>query len=150
MQAYAHQNLSNGIAGKRQISVCWNMAQTFFRKKRKKPFEYMTPETFQYISFKKNAVEVLLGSTVNVITSDGDKKLDAAEIEIVSDLMAAAGLRVLGIAMRKWETLPADMSIDNMGRPPHGAFCSPRRPISAPPKHPRCGIFNDDRNCPDS
>lgn len=60
----------------------------------------MTPETFQYISFKKTAVDVLLGSTVYVITSDGDKKFNAAEIEIVSDLMAAAGLRVLGIAMR--------------------------------------------------
>lgn len=78
--------------------------------------ESKTPETFQYISFTKGAIEVLLGSTVYVMTSDGDKKLDAAEIESVSGKMAAAGLRVLGIAMRKWETLPAEISIDNMER----------------------------------
>jgi len=70
-------------------------------------------EPFQFISFTKGAIEVLLGKTVNVMTSQGDKELNAGEIERISESMAAGGLRVLGVAMRKWDALPAGMSAEN-------------------------------------
>ncbi len=68
---------------------------------------------FRFISFTKGAIEVLLGKTVNVMTSEGFKEVNAGEIERISESMAAGGLRVLGVAMRKWDSLPSDMSAEN-------------------------------------
>ena len=53
------------------------------------------------VSFTKGAIDVLL---------DKAAPFDGGELEKVNDRMAADGLRVLGIAMRIWESLPTDMS----------------------------------------
>ncbi len=66
------------------------------------------------VSFTKGAIEVLLDRTDNVLTSDGQKPVNKAEILKVSERMAADGLRVLGIAMRRWDKLPDDMSSENV------------------------------------
>ncbi len=73
-------------------------------------------EKFQYISFTKGAIEVLIENSSNILTSNGIKAIDAEEIKKISDRMAADGLRILGIAMRKWERLPDDMSPENVER----------------------------------
>lgn len=67
-----------------------------------------------YVSFTKGAIEVLIEKADNVMTSDGLKSVDKNEILKTSEKMAADGLRVLGIAMREWDTLPDNMSPDNV------------------------------------
>ena len=64
----------------------------------------------EYVSFTKGAVDVLIDRSDNILTADGLKEIDREEILVVSDRMAADGLRVLCIAMRKWDNLPDDMS----------------------------------------
>jgi Ca2+-transporting ATPase len=59
-----------------------------------------------FVSFTKGAIEVLLERSVNVLTSAGTGKIDVDEIRRVNDRMATDGLRIIGIAMRQWETLP--------------------------------------------
>jgi P-type Ca2+ transporter type 2C len=73
-------------------------------------------EKFQYISFTKGAIEVLIENSSDILTTDGIKAIDAEEIRETSDRMAADGLRILGIAMRRWERLPDDMSSENVER----------------------------------
>jgi Ca2+-transporting ATPase len=65
------------------------------------------------LSFTKGAVEVLLEKSHNILTSEGLKKVNVDEILRVSGKMATEGLRVLCIAMRKWDALPEDMSPEN-------------------------------------
>lgn len=69
-----------------------------------------TEQQASFISFTKGAIEVLIDKADNILTSEGIKALDKNEILKISDKMAADGLRVLGIAMRNWDSLPADIS----------------------------------------
>lgn len=62
------------------------------------------------VSFTKGAIDVLLDKASSLVTMEGTAPFDGAEMEKVNDRMAADGLRVLGIAMRIWESLPTDMS----------------------------------------
>jgi len=68
----------------------------------------------EYISFTKGAIEVLIDKSDNMLTSEGLKDIDRQEILRVSDRMAADGLRVLCVAMRKWDSLPDDMDPDKV------------------------------------
>jgi Ca2+-transporting ATPase len=65
------------------------------------------------ISFTKGAIDMLAGKSSNILTSDGLRPIDAEEIYRHNERMAADGLRVIGITMRKWDALPVDMSEDN-------------------------------------
>jgi len=66
----------------------------------------------QYISFTKGAIDVLLDKAAGILTDQGLKAVDVAEIQKVNERMSADGLRVLGIAMKTWEALPGDMSTE--------------------------------------
>ncbi|MDP3048877.1 MAG: cation-translocating P-type ATPase [Thermodesulfovibrionales bacterium] len=68
----------------------------------------------KFISFTKGGMDVLFDKSVNILTSDGFKEINNAEIIKVSEKMAADGLRVLGIAMRRWNDLPDDMSPEHI------------------------------------
>lgn len=57
------------------------------------------------VAFTKGAIDVLLDKAAPV---------DGVELEKVNDRMAADGLRVLGIAMRIWDSLPTDMSPEHV------------------------------------
>jgi Ca2+-transporting ATPase len=72
--------------------------------------EQITGDMFEYISFTKGAVDVLLEQSNNSYISQGVTSINLKEIIKINDTMAADGLRVLGIAMRKWDKLPADIS----------------------------------------
>lgn len=61
-----------------------------------------------YLSFTKGAVEVLLDRCDQVMTVDGPKEIDRTAVNAVSDRIAADGLRVMAIGMRRWRELPAD------------------------------------------
>lgn len=67
-----------------------------------------------FISFTKGAVESLLDRSEDIYTSEGRKPFDAKEIHRITDKMAAEGLRVMCLAMRKWEKLPEDFSPENV------------------------------------
>ncbi|HWR59413.1 MAG TPA: HAD-IC family P-type ATPase, partial [Thermodesulfovibrionales bacterium] len=62
-----------------------------------------------YVSFTKGAADVLLERAVEVYTSEGSRAMNSSEIRLASDSMARAGLRVLCIAMRKWDALPDEI-----------------------------------------
>lgn len=59
------------------------------------------------ISFTKGALEVLLEKSSQILTSDGLNPIDPHEISRINARMAADGLRVLAVAIRRWESLPA-------------------------------------------
>ncbi len=59
-------------------------------------------------------MDVLIEKSDNILTSEGLKPIDTEEILRISERMAADGLRVLGIAMRKWDKLPDDISPENV------------------------------------
>jgi Ca2+-transporting ATPase len=73
-----------------------------------------TPIPQPLVAFTKGAIEVLIDKADNILTSDGIRAADKNEIHRVNERMAADGLRVLGIAMRRWDTLPDDMSPENV------------------------------------
>jgi Ca2+-transporting ATPase len=67
----------------------------------------------KYISFTKGAVEVLLGRSTSVLTSEGIRDIDAQAVLQVSDRIAADGLRVMAVGMRTWDEVPAEISSKN-------------------------------------
>jgi Ca2+-transporting ATPase len=67
-------------------------------------------ESSQFISFTKGAVEVLIEKSDNTLTSEGLKNIDAEEIFRVNEKMAADGLRVIAIGIRRWDALPDDIT----------------------------------------
>ena len=76
------------------------------------PLHHFTNKPF--ISFTKGAIENLLERAEFMLTPEGIKPVDRAEILHVSERMAADGLRVLGIAMRQWDDLPDEISPENI------------------------------------
>lgn len=67
-----------------------------------------------FVSFTKGAMDVMLDKADNIVTSNGLMPLNMQELHRINDRMAADGLRVLCIAMRTWESLPEDMSPENV------------------------------------
>ncbi|MBZ0157356.1 MAG: cation-translocating P-type ATPase, partial [Alphaproteobacteria bacterium] len=63
-----------------------------------------------YVSFTKGAVESLMEKTKDALDSGGLKPVGVKEILSIAERMAADGLRVLCITMRRWEALPGDIS----------------------------------------
>ena len=61
------------------------------------------------VSFTKGAVEVLLDKADNIFASNGLKQITKNDILRINERMAADGLRVLCIAMKNWDTLPAEI-----------------------------------------
>lgn len=76
------------------------------------PSHFLLPTS--YLSFTKGAVEVLVERSDSILTSEGLKTLDVKEILRINERMAADGLRVLGIAMRRWDKIPDDMFSENV------------------------------------
>ncbi len=68
-----------------------------------------TLNPFEFISFTKGAVEVLLEKSINMLTSEGLKDIDPEEIQKVTKRMAEDGLRVLCVGIRRWDNLPEDV-----------------------------------------
>ncbi len=66
------------------------------------------------ISYTKGAMDVLVGKSRHVLTSEGLKAVDPEQIVRANEAMSADGLRVLGIGMREWDSLPEDMSSGNV------------------------------------
>jgi Ca2+-transporting ATPase len=67
-----------------------------------------------FVSFTKGAAEVVLDKSVNALKSGGPGELDMEEIKVVSDKMAADGLRVLAIGFREWDGLPDKVGAESI------------------------------------
>ena len=78
------------------------------------PSNPRTLEPLPFISFTKGAIDVLTDKAPMMLTSQGIVPADRDEIHRVNNRMAADGLRVLGIAMRRWDTLPDNMQHENI------------------------------------
>ncbi len=59
-----------------------------------------------FLSVTKGAIEVILDKSVNTLTSQGFIDINRDEIVKVSERMAADGLRILGLGIRRFERLP--------------------------------------------
>jgi len=59
-----------------------------------------------FVSFTKGAVEGLLERSKDALTSQGLQPLNREEILRAAEDMASRGLRVLGIAMKRWSAMP--------------------------------------------
>ncbi len=70
--------------------------------------------TTPYISFTKGAIDVLIERADTIITSEGLKPINRDEIQRINNRMAADGLRVLCVAMKKWDVIPDDLSPENI------------------------------------
>ncbi|MBU1056592.1 MAG: hypothetical protein KKC46_22590 [Proteobacteria bacterium] len=67
-----------------------------------------------FISFTKGALDVLIEKSVDVLTSKGVTAVDIGEINKINDAMAADGMRVLCLCIRKWAALPDDLVPENV------------------------------------
>ena len=68
----------------------------------------------EYISYTKGAPEHVLPLCHDRLGSDGVMPLDRAAVEEVVERMAAEGLRVLAVAMRRWPALPEPLEAENI------------------------------------
>jgi len=64
----------------------------------------------KFISFTKGATDVLIDKSENILVTEGLMPVDIHVMHSMNERMAADGLRVLCIAMRTWDAMPADMS----------------------------------------
>ena len=69
-----------------------------------------------YMAFTKGGVDVMLEKAVNVLVEGRSAPIDAGEISRVNDRMADEGLRVLAVACRFWDEVPADLSPESVER----------------------------------
>jgi P-type Ca2+ transporter type 2C len=67
------------------------------------------PET---VSFTKGAVDVLLDKSDHILTADGLSPLNQNTIYSINEKMASEGLRVIGVAMRRWASPPEKLSLE--------------------------------------
>ncbi|MGD9822487.1 MAG: cation-translocating P-type ATPase [Aminobacteriaceae bacterium] len=69
-----------------------------------------------FVSYTKGAIDVLIQLSDTILTSDGLRTLNAEELLSTNEKMAADGLRVLCVAMKRWEHLPEDLSPETAER----------------------------------
>lgn len=74
---------------------------------------HKTPEK-GYISFTKGAIETLIEKSANELNINGKSEIDKEKIHRMSESMAQRGLRILGFAMKNWNTLPEDVTGKNI------------------------------------
>lgn len=67
-----------------------------------------------YVAFTKGAIEVLVERADNILTSQGIRPLDKEELLRISEKMAGEGLRVLGIAMKTFDSLPEEITSEEI------------------------------------
>jgi P-type Ca2+ transporter type 2C len=69
-----------------------------------------------FLSITKGAAEVIIGLCAQELRSAGPTPVDRNRLSRIADAMAAEGLRVLGLATRRWESLPERVSPDVLER----------------------------------
>ncbi|MBF0328517.1 MAG: calcium-translocating P-type ATPase, PMCA-type [Nitrospirae bacterium] len=73
-------------------------------------FHKQSAEKTGFVSFTKGAFENLIEKADCFMTADGIEPIDKKALTEASDKMAADGLRVICVAMRQWDEVPAKLS----------------------------------------
>jgi Ca2+-transporting ATPase len=68
----------------------------------------------EYISYTKGAPEQLLPLCHDRLSTAGTEALDRGAVEELAERMAADGLRVLAVAVRRWPALPEPLEAENV------------------------------------
>lgn len=63
-----------------------------------------------YVSITKGAAEVMIDKSITMAAVDGPRAIATDEYQHIQKKMAETGLRILGVAVRTWEAIPADPS----------------------------------------
>jgi P-type Ca2+ transporter type 2C len=66
------------------------------------------------IAYTKGAPEHLLPLCRDRLGEKGIEPLDRGEVELIAERMAAEGLRVLAVALRRWPALPETLEVDGV------------------------------------
>ena len=69
-----------------------------------------------FVSYTKGAVEAVLDRSPTMVVMEREKAVDSGGIIRMSEEMAAEGLRVLAVAMRRWDQLPAPLASERVER----------------------------------
>ncbi len=69
-----------------------------------------TSSSGAYVSFTKGGVDVVMDKAHSILTASGLEAVDTRRVDEINEAMAADGLRVLCIAMRRWDALPEELS----------------------------------------
>ncbi|PTL35540.1 ATPase [Candidatus Methylomirabilis limnetica] len=69
-----------------------------------------------FVSFTKGAVEVIIERSSQMLTSSGTVEIRRDHLETISERMAADGLRVLAVGLRRWAALPATVTPETVER----------------------------------
>ena len=85
---------------------------TFHKNSLKQPI--LKEDDVGFVSITKGGVEVIIDKSENILTTSGIQELKKDELIRISERMAADGLRVLAIGVRKWDALPENMTPDNI------------------------------------
>lgn len=59
-----------------------------------------------HVAWTKGAPEAVIHRCARLLSAEGEEPLDAKRVLAQADEMAAAGMRVLAVAMRRWDELP--------------------------------------------
>jgi P-type Ca2+ transporter type 2C len=62
------------------------------------------------ISFTKGALDVLMEKTTRQLGTEGPQAMESERLQQIHEKMAANGLRVLAVAMRKWDSVPEEIT----------------------------------------
>jgi Ca2+-transporting ATPase len=68
------------------------------------------------VSFTKGASDVILDRCANELRGTGTQTIDRKALAAVADRWAEAGLRVLAVAMRRWDAPPTDLDPQSVER----------------------------------
>ena len=102
-QGIRKENLQTGMP---------RVAEVPFDSERKRMTTIHKSDDGRFISFTKGALDTILDRAGLVLSAEGAISLDKAQIMKVNDDMAGKGLRVLCIAMRVWDVMPAPVTSD--------------------------------------
>ncbi len=69
-----------------------------------------------YVSYTKGAIDYLMDLSDTIMCGGEEGPIDGEAIQRINETMAANGLRVISIGMRKWDDLPGDLSPENVER----------------------------------
>lgn len=83
-------------------------------RKRMTTIHRQTDGTF--LSITKGAAEIIIALCNREMRSGGSGEISRQELARTADSMASQGLRVLGVGVRRWPALPAEIDIDVIER----------------------------------
>lgn len=100
----------NGFDKQKLSSDLPRVSEIPFDSKRKLMTTFHKQKDGTYISFTKGSMESILGQSTSVLSTNGLTVVDKSNILEANNKLATGGLRVIGIAMRRWGQMPHDLS----------------------------------------